>query len=99
MVFYAPSAGGTVNAAAELSLVVEAVGRSNGGCDWDFKGLQSGNVTLNGASIVGLMTSIPAASEGVVWSLYYKIIIGAYTDLILFKSRGCGTTVNARSLS
>ncbi len=48
LVFYAPSSGGA-DAAMVLSVVVEAVGRSNGGCDWDFKGLQSGNVTLNGA--------------------------------------------------
>ncbi len=48
LVFYVPSSG-DANAAPVLSIVVEAVGRSNGGCDWDFKGLQSGNVTLNGA--------------------------------------------------
>lgn len=34
-----------------LDIVVEAVGRSNIECDWDFKGLQNGNVTLNGAPI------------------------------------------------
>ena len=49
LVFYAPSASGVKGASAEVSIVVEAVGRSNGGCDWDFKGLQSDNVTLNGA--------------------------------------------------
>lgn len=32
-----------------LDVVVQAVGRSNFGCDWDTKGLQSPNVTLNGA--------------------------------------------------
>lgn len=50
LLFYAPSmASSAKGASAKLSIVVEAVGRSNGGCDWDFKGLQSGNITLNGA--------------------------------------------------
>lgn len=35
-----------------LDIVVEALGRSNFGCDWDFKGLQNGNVTLNGAPMI-----------------------------------------------
>ncbi len=33
----------------QMDIVVHAVGRSNFGCDWDTKGLQSPNVTLNGA--------------------------------------------------
>ena len=32
-----------------LDIVVMAMGRSNFGCEWDFKGLQSCDVTLNGA--------------------------------------------------
>mmetsp|Transcript_13310 Transcript_13310/g.40276 ORF Transcript_13310/g.40276 Transcript_13310/m.40276 type:complete len:730 (-) Transcript_13310:513-2702(-) len=36
-----------------LDVVVQAVGRSNFGCDWDTKGLQSPNVTLNGKPLVG----------------------------------------------
>ena len=61
LVFYAPSLGGMASTSAELSVVVEAVGRSNGGCDWDFKGLQSGNVTLNGALVwsVSCIWSVP----------------------------------------
>ena len=34
---------------ARLDIVVEAMGRSNFGCEWDFKGLQSRKVTINGA--------------------------------------------------
>ncbi len=58
LVFYAPSASGAEGASAQLSIVVEAVGRSNGGCDWDFKGLQSDNVTLNGALHVLHLSSV-----------------------------------------
>lgn len=41
--------GGDFGANRTLDIVVMAMGRSNFGCDWDFKGLQSGDVTLNGA--------------------------------------------------
>ena len=36
---------------AELSIVVEAIGRANEGWRFDVKGLKSPEVTLNGASL------------------------------------------------
>lgn len=33
-----------------LEIVVHAMGRNSGGCDWDFKGLPYPNIQLNGAS-------------------------------------------------
>ena len=41
---------GSGNITGTLDILVQAVGRDNSGSQWDFKGLQSGNVTLDGAS-------------------------------------------------
>ena len=45
------SALGRSVTATVLDILVSAMGRLNFGCGWDEKGLTSGNVTLNGATL------------------------------------------------
>ena len=40
------------NADAVLDILVEALGRVNFGCEWDFKGLTSPDIRLNGALLI-----------------------------------------------
>ena len=51
-----PAAAGG-NADATLDILVEALGRVNFGCEWDFKGLTSPDVRLNGAALAPSPTS------------------------------------------
>lgn len=46
-----------------LDILVEALGRVNFGCVWDFKGLTSPRVTLNGARNIQRIT-LPLAAVG-----------------------------------
>ena len=96
LVFYAPSSG-DVNAAMVLSIVVEAVGRSDGGCDWDFKGLQSGNVSLNGAFDRHSRLLRPSFRPGTVVGGQFNFTSGLpHWVSLLTTPAWC---VNARSLS
>ena len=45
------SAFGQGAGATVLDILVSAMGRLNFGCGWDEKGLTSGNVTLDGATL------------------------------------------------
>ena len=77
------------NEDAVLDILVEALGRVNFGCEWDFKGLTSPDVRLTGALLICCICSPPGVLQCTTFTC--KTSSGSNSLPSLSCQRVCGT--------